>query len=177
MIGKLVGCTDTGRNILVNILIDKSQSNEEHLNKLLGLDCSVDIEKWDADHSSNQRKYFHKLISLLARKRGISFNHCKNDMMSLTRFYKVLPDGNPMCLKINVSPDIAQESADNHWRFIKYSDGGWFYWILKGTSEMSVEEYNQLIDATIYECHLEGINTDTPEEIARLKKLWSTKGM
>lgn len=41
-----------------------------------------------------------------------------------------------------------------------------------GSSTYSTSEFGALLDAVIFDCRENGIPTDTPEEVARLKKLW-----
>lgn len=172
MIGRLLGFVESGREILVSIAIDKDRETIKHLEALKDKEISVDLARFDADHSHSQRKYFHRLNYLLAKKKRISQQRCKNDLLSKCGILLRLEDGNPIVVKINVEPEIAAESGTNHLEFIKYENDGYFYKVLKGTSDMTVSEYNQLIDVAIYECRTEGIQTDTPEELARYKALW-----
>jgi hypothetical protein len=41
-----------------------------------------------------------------------------------------------------------------------------------GTSRYNAKEMSRIIDAVIYECKSQGIPTDTPDEIERIKSLW-----
>ena len=49
------------------------------------------------------------------------------------------------------------------------------YKALKGSSEMDTAEMNVLIDGLISECKEVGIETDTPQELERLRGIWSEK--
>lgn len=48
------------------------------------------------------------------------------------------------------------------------------YRVYKGSSEFNKEEMAIFIDGVVYEAKELGIQTETPEEIARLKSLWET---
>jgi len=171
MICECVNCEVQGNDLLIVLKTD-GLDDAPKLQKFVGKEIRVEMEKLDAEYTPNQRKYFHKLVHLLARKWGVSFYACKNTLLANYGKLARLPDGNPIILKINVPPEQAIESSTNHWDFVQYSGGGYFYKILKGTSELNSIEYSELIDGTIYECRTVGIETDTPEELARLKSLW-----
>jgi hypothetical protein len=49
-----------------------------------------------------------------------------------------------------------------------------YVWVdrFKGSSEFDKHQMSVLIDNVIYECQQEGIETKTPEQIARMKALW-----
>ena len=63
---------------------------------------------------------------------------------------------------------VARHSAEIG---IGYIDGKKFihYRAIKGTSEYSTKEMSVFLDGVISECHELGIETDTPEQIARYK--------
>lgn len=172
MIGKLIGVAESNRDLIVSIAVRNDAQTKENISKLVGQEVNADITKFDADHSPNQRKYFHKLCVLYSQKVNQSFYAVKNKMICTYGQIARLDDGNPIVLKINVEPEQVVESATNHLKFIKYENGGYFYQVRKGTADLTVSEYNELIDGTIYECRTEGIQTDTPAELARLKELW-----
>lgn len=50
-------------------------------------------------------------------------------------------------------------------------DDPW-YRAIKGTSEYSTKEMSVFLDGIISECQEVGIETDTPEQIARYKEAW-----
>lgn len=170
--GKIYMCADTNQSILLTLVLDKSKETSANIDKLKDKDIVVDIEKLDGDHTPSQRKYFHKLCSMLAKKERISMQRCKNELLAECGILDRLEDGNPIILKMNVAPDLMLEHTSMHLDFIKYDNDGYFYKMLKPTSEMTTSEYNELIDITIYHCRTKGIQTDTPEELARLKALW-----
>jgi hypothetical protein len=49
------------------------------------------------------------------------------------------------------------------------------YKVYKGSSEMNTKEMSALIDGVVYEAKELGIETMTPDEIAKLKSLWNKK--
>lgn len=43
-----------------------------------------------------------------------------------------------------------------------------------GSSEYDTQQMSRLIDALVYECKLQGVPTDTPDEIERIKATWGS---
>ena len=41
-----------------------------------------------------------------------------------------------------------------------------------GSSTYDSAQMSRLLDLIVYDCKIQGIQTDTPEEIAKLKALW-----
>lgn len=58
---------------------------------------------------------------------------------------------------------------------VREEDGKWFncYLVYKDTSKMDTKEFSHLIDGAIDEAKALGIETDTPEQLARYKEEWS----
>ena len=58
---------------------------------------------------------------------------------------------------------------------LREEDGKWFncYLVYKDTSKMDTKEFSHLIDGAIDEAKALGIETDTPEQLARYKEEWS----
>ena len=58
---------------------------------------------------------------------------------------------------------------------VGYIDGKKFvhYRAIKGTSEYSTKEMSVFLDGIVSECREVGIQTDTPEMIARHKEAWN----
>lgn len=49
------------------------------------------------------------------------------------------------------------------------------YVMLKGSHELDSAEMNRLIDGVLGECKEQGIPTDSPAEIERIKALWANQ--
>jgi hypothetical protein len=65
--------------------------------------------------------------------------------------------------------------VDGHWKF--YQGNGKFnaYLMIKGTSEYNTSEMAKFLDMVIQEAKELGIQTETPDEIARMNALWGEK--
>ena len=57
-------------------------------------------------------------------------------------------------------------------RFSFFNPFRFLYRAIKGTSEYSTKEMSVFLDGIISECQEVGIETDTPEQIARYKEEW-----
>lgn len=143
-------------------------------------------KKWDLTEHKERRKrsldsnaYFHVLADKLRQKLGISMARCKNHLIA--DYGQILYLGDePMIYKTNAPEDYMMELETLHTKCVKVTtENGrevFFYRVYRGSHEYNTEEMSRLINGTVEECKAQGIETATPDEIARMQALWEQRG-
>lgn len=122
--------------------------------------CFAEIKR---KRSRDANAYFHVLCSKIAEKTRLSMDSVKNNLVINygTALYQVdIPNG----------ADIKQ-----FWpysRFIGEHDGKSQYLLYKQTHTLNSAEMTRLIEGTVSEAKLLGIQTATPQELAHMQALW-----
>lgn len=142
-------------------------------------------KKWDISEHKEHRKrsldsnaYFHVLADKLRQKLGISMARCKNHLIA--DYGQILYLGDePMIYKTNAPEDYMIELETLHTKCVKVTtENGrevFFYRVYRGSHEYNTEEMSRLINGTVEECKAQGIETATPDEIARMQALWESR--
>lgn len=87
-----------------------------------------------------------------------------------------IEDGVPFIYKTNAPPSVIHELEYIHLWLIKIGDDGAFWYkAYRGSSTYDTAEMSRLIEGIIEECKEQGIETATPEELARMQKLWKER--
>ena len=140
---------------------------------------------WDLSEHKEHRKrsldsnaYFHVLADKLRQKLGISMARCKNHLIA--DYGQILYLGDePMIYKTNAPEDYMMELETLHTKCVKVTtENGrevFFYRVYRGSHEYNTEEMARLINGTIEECKAQGIETATPDELARMQALWESR--
>lgn len=142
-------------------------------------------KKWDLSEHKEHRKrsldsnaYFHVLADKLRQKLGISMARCKNHLIADYGQNLYLGD-EPMIYKTNAPEDYMMELETLHTKCVKITtENGrevFFYRVYRGSHEYNTEEMAKLINGTIEECKAQGIETATPDELARMQALWESR--
>lgn len=143
-------------------------------------------KKWDLSEHKEHRKrsldsnaYFHVLADKLRQKLGISMARCKNHLIA--DYGQILYLGDePMIYKTNAPEEYMMELETLHTKCVKVTtENGrevFFYRVYRGSHEYNTEEMSRLINGTVEECKAQGIETATPDEIARMQALWEQRG-
>lgn len=182
MNGKLKDWTFShgGENILT---ITTRESCEKLWNTLGEKEVTFSIKKRAVPRSLNANSYAWFLIEQLA----IAIQSDKNSVYEeMLRRYgtgeSYVDDAGNECkvlfsLREGVPPSlVARHYAETG---VGYVDGKKFihYRAIKGTSEYSTKEMSVFLDGIISECRELGIETDTPEQIARYQEKQSMKAV
>ena len=142
-------------------------------------------KKWDLSEHKERRKrsldsnaYFHVLADKLRQKLGISMARCKNHLIA--DYGQILYLGDePMIYKTNAPEEYMMELETLHTKCVKVTtENGrevFFYRVYRGSHEYNTEEMSRLINGTVEECKAQGIETATPDEIARMQALWESR--
>lgn len=129
----------------------------------------IKITKHRAKRSLSANAYFHVLVGKLSEKLGISFTACKN--MLITSYGQIeYLDDQPVIIKTNIPYELMSENELLHAKPIYVGDtDAFWYRIYRGTHSYNSVEMGKLIDQTIEECKVQGIETLTPDELMRLE--------
>lgn len=138
-----------------------------------------DIKEHKEKRSLDANAYFHVLCDKLRQKLGISMARCKNHLIADYGQIQYLPDGAPMIYKTNAPEEYMLELETIHTKCVKVAEENgkevYFYRLYRGSHEYDTKEMAQLIDGTVSECKAVGIESATPNEIARMEALWEKR--
>ena len=136
--------------------------------------------KWDVKEHKEKRSldsnaYFHVLCDKLRQKMNppLSMAACKNHLITSYGQPEYDEDGHMVYIKTNIPEEKMQEVEYLHCLPVRYeSDTVIFYRIYRGSHTYDTAEMSKLIAGTVDECQAVGIQTATPQEIARMQAVW-----
>lgn len=145
-------------------------------------DAVWDIEphKERKGRSLNANSYFHVLVQKLAQAQQppVSLAKCKNMMIAAYGQPEYI-DGQQAIIKSNVPQEKMQEIEYLHTALVKISEENgtecYFYRIYRGSHTYDSAEMQKLIAGTVQECQDAGIETATPNEIAKMIAVWGER--
>ena len=134
------------------------------------------LKPFKQKRSLDANGYYWKLCTEIAKVRNISKTEMHNILLSEYGTERITPDGAIEWAIKSLDYDWTKSTTE-HYRPAEYRikcEGAWFpvYWCLKGSHEYDTAEMAKLIDGTVYEAKEHGIETLTPDELARLKAAW-----
>lgn len=129
----------------------------------------VEIKKHREKRSLCANSYFHVLCDKLRKVLGISLAACKNNL--ITSYGQIqYVDDLPLTYGTKAPPEYVRELEEIHMKLFRSEPDGWnWYVVYRGSHTYDTKEMAQLIDGTIEECKLQGIETLTPDELARME--------
>lgn len=173
MQGKLKSLTfDRDGSQLVTLAVqgDFRQTYDE----LVGKDLDIEIKQHRNRRSLDQNAYFHVLVNKIAAVLKASNEDIKTKLVIDYGVIAKDDDGQTIGFKLPASVDV-----DRIYKYTRLFDqrlenGKLFncYIVYKATHEMDTAELSRLIDGAISEAKELGIETDTPETLARLRQEW-----
>ena len=141
---------------------------------LVGKDLDVEIKPHRKRRNLDQNAYFHVLVNKIAGVLKAGDEEIKTRLVIDYGTIAKDDDGQTIGFKLPASIDV-----DRIYRYVRLFDqrtenGKLFncYIVYKPTHEMNTAEMSRLIDGTISEAKELGIETDTPETLARLREEW-----
>lgn len=172
MIGRLhdLSFTRTGEQI---ISLTVREDFGERFDELKDFDLDIEIKKHREKRSLNMNAYFHVLVNKIAAKQKLGDDEVKKNLVLEYGALAKDDDGVTVGFKLPISVNV--DDIYPYCRcFDTRTEGGVSfncYLVYKRTRMMDTEEFSRLIDGTIYEAQILGIETATPEEIAKMKAL------
>lgn len=140
---------------------------------------TIKMSKFREKRSLDANSYYWCLIGKLSKALKISTSYCHNLML---RRYGVLEefDGKVVYLVIRDTEEAAQRADEDEITHLKPTsnvregDDGMYrtYLLLKGSSKYTKDEFRHLIDGLVDECKNVGIETATPDELAKMMSLY-----
>ena len=141
-----------------------------------GCKVALKVCKHRAKRSLDANAYYWTLLGRLAAALNISNNYCHNIML---RRYGVLEefDGKPVYIVIPDTEEAEKKAEESETYHIKPTsnvregnDGNMYrtYILLKGSHGYDTAEMSRLISGLVDECKQCGIETMTPDELARM---------
>lgn len=145
---------------------------------------TAEIKKISKKRSLDANSYYWSLIGKLSKSLNISTSHCHNLMLRRYGTFKFF--GGQVMYAVIPDTDEASKEADEADKFhIKPTsevregkDGLMYrtYIMLKGSHEYNTTEFSHLVNGLVDECKQVGIETATPDEIAKMISLLQTRG-
>ncbi len=174
MRGRLIDLT-VGLNGRQRVTVEITRDFREDFDRLKDADLDVEIKKHREKRSKNANAYFHVLVSKIAAERGGSEQSAKE---ALVLEYGALAkdgDGITVGFKLPASVDVSRIYPYAKCFDTRAENGKEFkcYLVYKQTHDMDTKEMARLIDGAIEVARELGIETDTPEQLARYKEDWN----
>ena len=174
MTGRLIDLT-IGLNRKQRITIEVDRDFREDFDRLNGIQLDVEIKKHRNRRSLSANAYFHVLVSKISAERGGSEESTKEWLVCEYGALAKDQDGLTVGFKLPASVDVSTiypyvkcfDSREENGKLFRC------YLVYKQTHLMDSKEMARLIDGAIETAREMGIETDTPEQMARYKELWS----
>lgn len=158
---------------MLKFLVNEEPNGIEKLNDK---DLKIKVVKCTNPRSLNANAYFHVLCDKLRIELGVSMAHMKNMLITSYGQIEYIED-QALIYKTNAPVEYIQELEEAHMKFLKQGeDGAYWYRVYRGSHTYDTKEMSQLLEGTIQEAKAQGIETKTPDEIARLVSLWGQEG-
>ena len=174
MRGRLVDLS-LGLNRKQRVTIELDRDFREDFDLLNGQELDVEIKKHREKRSRDANAYFHVLVNKIAAERGGKDDDVKRQLVVEYGALDRDEDGTVVGFKLPASVDV-----DKIYPYVRCFDtreenGKLFkcYLVYKHTSDTDSKEMARLIDGAIETAQELGIETDTPEQLARYKEDWS----
>ena len=174
MRGKLRDLT-INRDGSQNITVTVSADFRERFDQLVGKDLDVEIKVHREKRSKSANAYFHVLVNKIAGETGEADDAVKNRLVTSYGVVAKDEDGLTVGFKLPATVDVSKIYPYTRL-FDRRTEGGKdfnCYLVLKHTSDMDTKEMARLIDGAIEEARELGIETDTPETLARYQEEWA----
>lgn len=176
MRGRLIDLS-LGMNRKQRITIEVDRDFREDFDHLKGVELDVEIKKHREKRSLSANAYFHVLVSKIAAERGGSEEDTKTSLVCEYGALAKDGDGLTVGFKLPASVDVSTIYPYTKCFDTREENGKLFkcYLVYKETHLMDSKEMARLIDGAIEEATALGIETDTPEQLARYKEIWNKK--
>lgn len=174
MRGRLIDLS-IGLNRKQRITIEVDRDFREDFDRLKEAELDVEIKKHRNRRSLSANAYFHVLVNKIAAERGGSVEAAKESLVIEYGALATDDDGVTVGFKLPASVDVSTIYPYVKCFDTREENGKLFncYLVYKQTHLMDSKEMARLIDGAIEVAHELGIETDTPDQIARYKHIWS----
>lgn len=162
---------DRTQNITVTVQADFREKFDQLRDRDLDIEIKVHREK----RSKNANAYFHVLVNKIAAELNESDEAVKTRLVIEYGVVARDEDGMVIGFKLPASVDVSRIYPYTRLFDQRVEGGKTFkcYLVLKPTHDMDTKEMARLIDGAIEEAKELGIETDTPETLARYREEWA----
>jgi hypothetical protein len=171
--GEIRGCVQSLTRTLDNkylLTIEATGNVREMFEEMKDTDCDIKIKKHREKRSLNANSYLWVLCDRLAEKIGSTKIEIYRDAIRDVGIFK------DFTLSPNEAPSLekAWSMLGTGWltERIGFDDDNVFVRCYYGSSMYNKRQMARLLDYIIQDCKNVGVETMTPEEIARLKAVW-----
>lgn len=173
MRGRLIDLS-IGLNRKQRITVEVDRDFREDYDRLKDAELDVEIKKHRNRRSLSANAYFHVLVSKIAAERGGSEEDTKTWLVCEYGALAKDGDGLNVGFKLPASVDVSTIYPYTKCFDTREEGGKLFkcYLVYKQTHLMDSKEMARLIDGAIEVAQDLGIETDTPEQLARYKEDW-----
>ena len=157
-----------------NITVTVSTDFRDMFDRLKDKDLDVEIKQHREKRSKSANAYFHVLVNKIAQELNEADDSVKNRLVIEYGVVAKDEDGMTIGFKLPASVDVSKIYPYTRLFDQRTENGKLFncYLVLKPTHEMDTKEMARLIDGAIEEAKELGIETDTPETLARYQAEW-----
>ena len=164
-----------------HITITVTRDFREDFDALKGGDVNVSIKKWREPRSKDANAYFHVLVNKIAEALSLGDGESPSDdeikRRLVVQYGTIAKDenGNVLGAMLPEGAEINEFYPYTRWYKSIEMDGRQYdcYLLYKRTHTLDSKEMSRLIDGAVQEARALGIDTDTPEQIARYKEEWN----
>ena len=137
-------------------------------------ELDVDIKQHREKRSLNANAYFHVLVNKIAAATNDSDDKVKQRLVVEYGTLETDDDGMTVGFKLPASVDVDKIYKYTRCFDTRYENGKEFrcYLVYKRTHNMNSKEIARVIDGAIEAAQELGIETDTPEQLEKYKKMW-----
>ena len=174
MTGKLTGLnlSRDGREWVVTF--STSQNPSSLFDELAGKDVNIEIKKASKRRSLDANAYcwvlIHKLAEALSMDPADVYRTAIREIGGVSKIVCVTEEDADVVARCWTSRGLGWQAE----KMPSKLPGCVNLMLWLGSSEYDTKQMSDLIDAIIQDCQAVGIETDTPEEIERIKSLWGT---
>ena len=174
MRGKLRDLT-MNRDGTQNITVTVQADFREKFDQLADKELDIEIKQHREKRSKSANAYFHVLVNKIAGELNESDDVVKNRLVIEFGTIAKDEDGSTIGFKLPATVNVSKIYPYTRLFDQRTENGKLFncYLVLKPTHEMDTKEMARLIDGAIEEAKELGIETDTPETIARYQQEWA----
>lgn len=173
MTGRLIDLS-FGINRKQRITLEIDSDFREQFDRLKDVLLSVEIKQHREKRSKSANAYFHVLVNKIAAEEGGSDDAIKKSLVIEYGALATDEEGRHIGFKLPFSTNVDVIYPYTKWFNSSIENGVEFnhYLVYKRTHEMDSKEMSRLIDGAIGKAKELGIETDTPEQLARYKAEW-----
>lgn len=146
---------------------------QEMVEEIQNCILTITLKKMRKKRSLDSNAYLWTLLTKIAEVVESSKDEVYEEMLQKYGYLYQDENGEYIVMTLKSSIDISK--VDGHWKM--YQSNGKFtaYLMIKGTSEYNVAEMQKFLNMVVLEAKELGIETATPDEIARMNALWGEK--